>query len=300
MNRGYVYVLLCYLLIGISYPIAKDAMNQIPIWIFTAITFAMAFVMLYPFVRLVDKVRLSRIGPKVWLAVSVQSLLGGVLYTVFLLYGFASATAIMASVFSSLAPAAVLTLSSLLLKERLSVRKVVAIVMAVAGVLVLTLPSADTSGHSTWTGMVFLLLSTLSTAGGVIAANKLNVNLPAATMAAGVCLTGTLFTLPMAISQGITFDWHSLSPANVWVMVYYAALVWAVPYAFFFMGVTKIPASATGMAIAVIPLAASFFAIAFFGEKMHLTDGLALLLVTLSIIAAESRQVRPAPLTSPV
>lgn len=300
MNRGYVYVLLCYLLIGISYPIAKDAMSQVPIWIFTAITFALAFVMLYPFVRLVDKVRLSRIDAKVWLAVSVQSLLGGVLYTVFLLYGFESATAIMASVFSSLAPAAVLTLSSLLLKERLSVRKVVAIMMAVAGVLVLTLPSADASGHSTWTGIVFLLLSTLSTAGGVIAANKLNVNLPAATMAAGVCLTGTIFTLPMAISQGITFDWHSLNAANVWVMVYYAALVWAVPYAFFFMGVTKIPASATGMAIAVIPLAASFFAIAFFGEKMHLTDGIALLLVTLSIIAAESRQVRPAPLTSPV
>lgn len=292
MNRGYIYVLLCYFLIGISYPIAKNAMTEIPIWIFTAVTFLTAFMMLYPFVRIVDKIKLSRIGPKVWLAVSVQSLLGAVLYTVFLLYGFESATAIMASVFTSLAPAAVLTLSSIFLKEKLSVRKVLAIILAVAGVLVLTLPTADGSGQNTWLGILFLLLSTLSTAGSVIAANKLNVNLPPATMAAGVCLTGLIFSLPMAISQSTTFDWQSLSASNVTVMIYYAAMVWALPYAFFFMGVTKIPASASGMAIAVIPLAASFFAIAFFGEKIRITDCIALALVTLSIFAAEATDTK--------
>jgi drug/metabolite transporter (DMT)-like permease len=111
-------------------------------------------------------------------------------------------------------------------------------------------------------------------------------------MAAGVCLTGLIFSLPMAISQSTTFDWQSLSASNVTVMIYYAAMVWALPYAFFFMGVTKIPASASGMAIAVIPLAASFFAIAFFGEKIRITDCIALALVTLSIFAAEATDTK--------
>ncbi|NBA97572.1 DMT family transporter [Pseudomonas sp. R5(2019)] len=290
MNPGYVYVLLCYALIGISYPIAKEAMTLIPIWIFTSITFAVAFALLYPVVRTLDRIALSQIGLPAWVAISIQSLLGAVLYTVFLLYGFSGATAIVASVFSSLAPAAVLTFSSVFLKERLSVRKVLAIVMAVAGVLVLTLPTADSAGQNTWLGMLFLLLSTLSTAGCVISAKKLDVQLPPATLAAGVCLTGMLFTLPMAIAQGLSFDWYLLSAANGAVMIYYGALVWAVPYVLFFMGVTKIPASATGMAVAVIPLTASFFSMVFYREQLHLTDGVALVLVTLSILAAEAKE----------
>lgn len=292
MSRGYIYVLLCYILVGISYPIAKGAMAQIPIWLFTSMTFAIGFLLLFPAVTLADKTSLHKIGLRAWLAISIQSLLGAVLYTVFLLYGFDSATAIVASVFSSLAPAAVLTLSSIFLKERLSLRKTLAIVLAIAGVLVLTLPGADGAGENTMTGILFLLLSTLSTAGCVVCANKLDVDLPPATMAAGVCLTGTLFTLPMAIIQGVAFDWHQLTIANGWVMVYYGALVWAVPYVLFFKGVTRIPASATGMAVAVIPLAASFFSILFYGEHLHVTDCIALALVTLSIIAAEARETR--------
>lgn len=158
MNRGYVYVLLCYFLIGISYPIAKDAMNQIPIWLFTSITFAIAFALLMPFVHFGDRLALHRLGLRAWVAIGIQALLGAVLYTVFLLYGFASATAIVASVFSSLAPAAVLSLASLLLKERLSLRKLGAIALAIAGVLVLTLPGAEGGGETSLAGLVFLLL----------------------------------------------------------------------------------------------------------------------------------------------
>ena len=59
-----------------------------------------------------------------------------------------------------------------------------------------------------------------------------------------------------------------------------------------------IPASATGMAIAVVPIAASFFSILFYCEQLHLTDCLALVLVTLSIIAAEAREPRKAVLAN--
>lgn len=298
MNPGYIYVLLCYALVGVSYPVAKDAMTQIPIWLFTSITFAIGFIVLYPMVRIIDKVALSKIGVRAWVAISAQSLLGAVLYTVFLLYGFAYATAIAAAVFTSLAPAVVLLLSSMFLGEALSLRKLLAIAMAVGGVLILTLPSADSSGQSTALGIVLLLLSTLCIAGAVIAANKLDVALPPLTMAAGVCITGAIFALPMAISQGLTFDWHQLTLGNDAVMVYYGVLVWAAPYVFFFMGVTRIPASATGMAFAVIPLAATFFSILFYSEHLHLTDGIALLLVTLSIFAAESQKGAVVPVAA--
>ncbi|MDF5890345.1 hypothetical protein P4A93_01720 [Pseudomonas syringae pv. syringae] len=49
------------------------------------------------------------------------------------------------------------------------------------------------------------------------------------------------------------------------------------------------------MAFAVIPLAATFFSILFYSEQLHMTDGIALVLVTLSIFAAESQKKTPVP-----
>jgi len=289
MNMGYIYVILCYALVGVSYPIAADAMNSIPPWTFTFITFLIGAVILLPIAKTVDKTKFTAIPAKSWAAIAVQALLGAVLYTAFLLFSFEYATVITSSIFSSLAPAVVLILAALLLGEAISARKLLAIALAVAGVLVLTLPGAESSGTTSVLGYVFLVLSTLSTAGCVIAAKKLEVHLPAITMATGVCITGTLFSLVPALTEMGDFSVSALTSSDWLVLVYYGALVWAAPYVCFYKGVTKIPASATGMAFAVIPLAATFLSILFFGESLTMNAGLALGMVLVSILLAESR-----------
>jgi len=292
MNMGYVNVLMCYLLVGISYPIAAESMNSIPVWTFIAITFAIGFVFLYIIGRATKAPAIFSLSLKTWAIISLQSLLGAVLYTAFLLYGFEYSNAISASIFTSIAPAVVLTLSYFLLKEKLSTRKGIAILFAIAGVLVLTMPSSDTSGSTSFYGIVLLALSTLSTSGCVIAAKKYDVELPALTMATGVCFTGMIFTAPLMflleskdINMSLLFDGK-----NTLTMIYYGILVWAVPYFCFFSGVTKIPASATGMAFAIIPVASTFFSIIFFDQSLTMTDGIALLMVTGSILLSESTE----------
>lgn len=158
--------------------------------------------------------------------------------------------------------------------------------------LALTIPSSDTSGSTSIYGIVLLALSTLSTSGCVIAAKKYDVQLPALTMATGVCFTGMVFTVPLMflletkdIDLSLLFD-----SKNTVTMIYYGILVWAVPYFCFFNGVTKIPASATGMAFAIIPVASTFFSIIFFDQSLTMTDGIALLMVTGSILLSESNE----------
>ncbi|WP_160086832.1 hypothetical protein [Pseudomonas sp. 9AZ] len=53
------------------------------------------------------------------------------------------------------------------------------------------------------------------------------------------------------------------------------------------------------MAVAIIPLAASFFSILFFGEHLRVSDGFALVLVILSIVAAEASESTKPKLASP-
>ena len=111
-------------------------------------------------------------------------------------------------------------------------------------------------------------------------------------MAAGVCVTGFIFSLPMAILEAKDFDWQLLT-SHYAVLVYYGLLVWALPYICFFKGVTRIPASATGMAFSIIPIAATLVSVVCFGESLSLLDSVALLLVTGSILFAEANPEAP-------
>lgn len=227
MNFGYLNVLMCYLLVGISYPIAAESMNSIPVWTFIAITFAVGFVFLYVIGRMTNAPAIFSLPIKTWAIISVQSLLGAVLYTAFLLYGFEYSNAISASIFTSIAPAVVLALSYFILKERLSSRKGFAIALAIAGVLVLTIPSSNSEGSNSFYGIILLALSTLSTSGCVVAAKKYDVQLPALTMATGVCFTGLLFTTPlMFLLEVQDIDISTIfNGKNTLTMIYYGVLV---------------------------------------------------------------------------
>lgn len=282
---GTISVAACYLLVGSSYPIAKEAMNAIPLWTFTCVTFLIGYLALLPVTLLRDKTNWFRIPLKGWGAISLQSLFGAVLYTVFLLYGFASTSAVTASVLSSVAPAAVLALSYLFLKEKLTSSKLLSVVLAIAGVVVMTLPSSG-GGHTSTSGFLFLSLSTLSTAICIVAAKRLSQTLPPMTLAAGVCLTGTLFTLPMALSELGQVHLGTLHD-NVGVLIYYGIFVWALPYICFFFGIDKVRASVAGMCVALIPVASSMTAVMFYGESLSGLDIAAMLAIMLSIVLSE-------------
>ncbi|RAI70874.1 hypothetical protein DOZ80_10420 [Pseudomonas fluorescens] len=292
MNRGYIYVLLCYALIGIGYPVAKSAIESFPPWIFTCVTMLIGGIVLIPIALKYDKGALFKLSKKDWAIIAIQSLIGSVLYTVFLLYGMGSSTAVMASIFTSLTPAFVLMLSAMVLKEALNLRKLFAIALAIGGVFLLTVPGSDTGGHDTLFGLSMLLLSTLSSAVYVIVAKKYSVEIPAATIALGICMTGAIFTLPMALNELSSFDYGLITRMNVSLLVFFGISSWAVPTLLFFAGVTKIPASVAGMAFAATPLTASFFSILFLGEHLTIFSAAALVLVVISILIAEAKGKR--------
>ncbi|QKZ04239.1 DMT family transporter [Pseudomonas eucalypticola] len=295
MNKGYVYVLICYALIGVSYPIAKNVMDQIPTWFFTCATMGIGALLLLPFSLKFDRGVLANLSFRDWVTICIQSLLGSVLYTIFLLYGMTSSTAVMASIFTSITPVFVVILSAVFLGEALSLRKLAAIAMAIAGVMLLTMPTSDASGANTGIGVLLLLLSSLSSGFYVIAAKKLNVSMPPATTAFGVCATGTIFTFPMAIAESRTIDFAAImTVGNATTVLVYALFSWAIASWLFFAGVTRIPASATGMAFAVTPLTATFFSTVFLGESLSVYSCTALVMVVASIFLVESNGKRHA------
>lgn len=298
LNRhsGVMCVAICYILVGISYPVAKEAMESIPTWTFTCITFLTGLAALFPLSILIDKTRWLSISLRDWAAIGVQALFGAVLYTVFLLYGLPNTSAIAASVITSVAPAFVLMFSAIFLKEKMTAKSAFAVLLAILSVIIMTVPSVGNMGHTSLSGFVFLALSTLSTASVIIFAKKLSSQLRPVTLATGVCLAGTVLSFPLSLTEKANFHLSAVTGHQAITMIYYGLFVWALPYVFFFYGIWRVKASTAGMTVALIPVSAMLAGALFFGDKVTSTDVTATVLIVSSIVIAELNfRRRPAP-----
>lgn len=284
---GLLSVIMCFILVGSSYPIAKEAMDSIPTWTFTCISFAVGFVFLLPFTLFREKTNWFKISLKNWMIVSVLALLGAVLYTVFLLYGLPTTTATSASVITSATPAVVLLISVLFFKEKLKISSSISVILAIISVVVMTLPGSQGGSNNTLIGLSFLSLSTLSNAINIIVANKVSTSLKPLTMAAGVCLTGTIFSLPMALHEGQSFDISSITRGQAGILLYYGVFVWALAYMFFFRGIGHVSAASAGMCVALTPVASMACSALFFGDTVKHTDLVATIIIIFSVIFSE-------------
>lgn len=286
-HSGILSVAMCYILVGSSYPIAKEAMDTIPTWTFAFITFVIGFLILLPLTLTSDKTNWLRISFKNWFAICVQSMFGAVLYTVFLLYGLASTSAIAASLITSAVPAVVLILSILFLKEKMRINTLFSVLLAVITVVMMTLPSSQSGGNNTFGGLILLSFSTLSTAVAVVAAKLIPSSMKPLTLAAGVCLTGAIFSVPMTLHELNNFNLSSITLHQSIVMIYYGVFVWALPYIFFFYGISRISAASAGMCMALIPIESMLASVMIYKEPVKLTDMVAMLFIIISIVLSE-------------
>lgn len=277
--------------IGASIPIGDSMMKTFPVWLFTCITITIAAVILIPLATISEKTKWIKLGFKNYYGMFMQALLTASLYTVFLLYGLTHADAISVGIISSITPAVVLILSLFLLKEKLSMKKVLSIFLAVSAVLLMNIVGVSSKGSTSVLGIVFMLLAVLSISLFFIYAKKFSVELPPFTLAAGLTFFGALQTLPMALIELNSFDMSLFGSVSNWGgIIIYSLLGWVLAYSTTFLAMPKINASTAGMANAVMPIVASAVAVLFYGASIRAVEIIALILVVISILIAESRE----------
>src|SRR5699024_1740856 len=144
--------LLAMSFIGLSIPIGGIMMEVFPVWLFSNITILIAAIVLIPFASSYEKVNLLKLGGKNYAGIFMQSLLTVTLYTVFQLYGLTYASAISVGIITSITPAVVAILAFLLLREKINLKKGVAILLAIIAVLIMELTGVETGGPASGIG----------------------------------------------------------------------------------------------------------------------------------------------------
>ncbi|NUO88249.1 MAG: DMT family transporter [Cupriavidus sp.] len=274
-------------LVGSNVGLGKSIIAHVPVLLFALLRFVIAIVCLAPWYR---PARMRRVSRGEWLNLFLQAFFGTFLFTLLMLNGVRLTSAMAAGVITSTIPATVALLSWLLLRERLSRRTMVSVLLAVAGIGVLNIARGDAhgagAGSQAWLGNLMIMGAVVCESIYVILSRRLTQTLAAIEICAYTHLIGGLLMLPLGLVPLLDFDAAAV-PAQTWLMVLWYALSASVFSFWLWMkGIRHVPAQLAGVFTSVLPVAAATYGIVFLGEQPGWPHGVALACVLTGIVLA--------------
>jgi drug/metabolite transporter (DMT)-like permease len=157
-----------------------------------------------------------------WLLLS--SLLGVVLNQLLFVKGLSLSTAINSTLLTATIPVVTLVVSILLGYDRASLRHVVGIVLAAAGVVYLVDPWRASFSAQTTLGNIILIISSFCYGAYLAVSRDLFRRYGALNVITWIFLLGAVMTLPVAAYSWTTDSWENIS-TGLWIAVAYIILV---------------------------------------------------------------------------
>ena len=275
-------------LVGSNVGLGKSIIAEVPVLLFALLRFLIAIVCLSPWYR---PARMRQVSRGEWLNLFLMAFFGTFMFTLLMLGGVRLTSAMAAGVITSTIPATVAILSWLWLRERLSRRTVMSVLLAVAGIAVLNISRSggdqgDAAGGGALIGNLMILGAVVCESIYVILSRRLSQTLAAIEICAYTHLIGGALMLPLGLVPLLTFDFGSVG-GTTWAMLFWYALSASVFSFWLWMkGIRHVPAQLAGVFTSVLPVAAAVYGIVVLGERPGWAHGVALACVLAGIALA--------------
>lgn len=302
---GYVLLASGMALVGTYVALSRPLTDVFPVFLLAWLRFGIAAAAMLPWLtRPADEPRLDR---AIWRDLVLLSFFGNFLFSIFMLFGVALSGATTAGVVLAAIPAMVAFLSWWILGERLQWRIGLAVALAVAGMLMLSLTptagaalgegtagaglgeatalgvatasgAATASGRTTasWLGPLLLFGCACCEALYVILGKGLSGILSARRISALINLVGWALMTPLGIWQALDFDFAAVGAGSWGLLVFYALAASMISTWLWLSGLRHVPASHGGVFALAMPLAASGVGVLVLNEAFSMTFAIAL------------------------
>jgi drug/metabolite transporter (DMT)-like permease len=266
---AHVNLSLAMVLVGSSVVAGKVMVAELPVFLASALRFALALCILVPLVRHREG-GLPRISRRSWLLMGVQSLCGSFLFTVFLLYGLTHTGPSSAGIVTSTTPACMGIFAWLFLGERPTGATGAGIVFSVLGVAVINLAAGQggVAGDDPVLGNLMVLGAVVFESLFLLLRKTVPEPLSPLAVSTVISLFGLVWFLPMGVAEALTTDLAAVGPAGWLSVIYYGVFVTVAAYLFWFAGITRVPASTAGVFTAIMPVSALVLSVLALGEPV--------------------------------
>ncbi|MCP1625784.1 DMT family transporter [Pseudomonas nitroreducens] len=272
MPFAFLCLSLSMLLVGGNIAIGKLILTEVPVYLLAVLRFLIASVVLLPGMFVGDMRK--GLNRRVCGGLFLQAFFGCFLFSLCMLQGVLHTSATSAGIITSATPSVVALLAWLWLREKISRRQLLAIVLAVAGIALLNLLDRSVAGESSALGNMLVLGAVLAEALFAVFSRRLSFSVRPWAMAFGVNLSGLLLFLPLALPEVLAFDWRMPSAATwAWVL-FYALSASVLSFLLWYRGISQVPASIAGLFTGLMPVSSALVGVLLLAE--HFSAGHAL------------------------
>jgi len=279
------YVLLAILatfLWGAAFPLVKTAFEFMPPFIFVGSRFILAFFLLLPFVGVINFFKFCKKEYKIILVVGIfQSLIQ---------YGFfftalEKIPAAKASVLVGLSPIITVIMAHFLLhNDRMSIKKILSVIIGVSGAIVITLAKSTwIDGNNDYFEVMLVLISMLSSSISTIYIKKKGKNVNTIALNAGQLLLGGSVLFIIGLSKG---EWEISVFNTVSIsIILLTSLISAISFTLWFYLLKKVPVTSLNIWKSFIPVCGTILSWTFLStESFNLPTMIGVILVVSAIL----------------
>ena len=267
----------------------KLVVRSFPIFFASGMTLGVTALLLVTF-ALVRERRFPRLQAREWLLLALQAFAGLFLFRICMLAGLRLTGAIEAGIILSTTPAAIGLVSFVVLRERISGRRIAAVLLAFLGILIINLgniPGRGMAGSRPLLGSLLLLGTVSGESVFTVIRKILSRRLSPLMNSALVSVLGFLMLLPLAMSRLQAVDWYGSTPLAWLLLFYYGTFVPVFAFLLWFSGVSRAEVNIAGVFTGFLSISALALSVLLLKEPaawVHIIGiGLILLGIGLSV-----------------
>jgi drug/metabolite transporter (DMT)-like permease len=250
-----IFLFLGMAIFGSATPVSRIIGQDFPVMLAAGLRVGLGVLALSP-LAFAHRHEIGRIRKADWIRIAVIAAFGMFGFSVLMLYGMRLIPGAAGAVVMSTAPAITAAGAILFLKESVTVPKLIAIALAVAGVLILNLMSQGESGGLIIAGSLLVLAAVCCEAVYTLAGRTTTQTVSPVLVALLSAAMAIPFFLPFAIWQGLGWDWSQASPRSWTALAWYGAGTLALGSWLWYLGVSKAKGATAAGFMAVMPCSA--------------------------------------------
>ncbi|MEO6280594.1 DMT family transporter [Roseateles sp.] len=272
--RAYALLAASTTLVGSYVGLSKLLVAAFPVFLLAGLRFGFAAVLMLPWLK--KPAHEAPLDARSRWLLFLESFLGNFLFSICMLFGLRQSSAVVAGVILAGIPAAVALLSWAVLRERLGGRTLAGIACAVGGI---ALVATGRQGHgyegeTTPVGALLLIAAVCCEACYVVIGKQLTAGLSPKRISALINLWGLALVTPLAVWQGLSFDFGAPRALDWGLLAYYSATASVITVWLWMAGLRGLPAAKAGVFMVFLPISTALVGLAL-GEVLSTQQALA-------------------------
>lgn len=269
--RAYALLAASTSLVGSYVGLSKLLVAAFPVFLLAGLRFGIAAVLMLPWLKKpADEAPLDARSKGL---LFLESFLGNFLFSICMLFGLRQSSAVVAGVIMAGIPAAVALLSWAFLRERPSGRVLAGIGCAVGGIA-LVATAKQGGADTTLVGALLLLAAVFCEGCYVVIGKTLTAGLGPKRISALINLWGLVLVAPLAVWQGLSFDFSAPRAPDWGLLAYYAATASVITVWLWMAGLKRLPAAQAGVFMVFLPISTALIGL-LLGETLSGLQALA-------------------------